>query len=56
MKNGEKLTCLDKHAFDVGEMYVTSIRTCINMTQTICIVDEQQKFKNGTGLWELRSI
>ena len=35
MKNGEKLTCLDKHGFGVREMYITSIITCINMTHTI---------------------
>ena len=40
MKNGEKWTCFEKHAFDVSEMPITSIITCINMTHTICIVDE----------------
>ena len=39
MENGEKLTCLEKHAFDVREMYITSIIACISMTHTICIVD-----------------
>ena len=48
MKNGEKLTFLDKHIFDVRKMSITSIITCLNMTHTICNVDEQQKFKNGT--------
>ena len=45
MKNGKKKTCLEKHAFDVSEMSITSIITCINMTHTICTVDEKKKFK-----------
>ena len=40
MKSGEKWTWLDKHAFDVNEMYIASIITCINMNHTIFIVDE----------------
>ena len=37
MKNGEKCTCLDKHAFDVNEMSITSIITRINMTRSTTI-------------------
>ena len=46
MKNGEKYACFDKHAFDVSQVYTTSIMTCLNITHTIFIVDEQQNVKN----------
>ena len=35
-----KMIFLDKHAFDVRDMFVTSMIACINITHIICIVDE----------------